>query len=238
MMPSRKLQPGGWLLRDLPAPWNTKITDEMVAIPNGWRFALFLRGGNVLEIKDRGSLVGLVSHNGPKLNGPMAVLHPNGLDPFILVTDYHATDQKIHGCVKVWDGQRRPLFYSHYDDHGAKEGVLCFFQDGVLRLIQEREKGTAGKQYLVNGTEDGPQVLLADELADGDAEEFKAEMRKLTKLEKAMHDGEEGLKKYLYRNTVGAVTGQKRARSLGSIAGHSAAKAAEFRGFWRGATGR
>ena len=220
-----------WPPLALPAPSQGTITQAMFAVPENWQRSLFRKGRNLMEIKDGGTLVGLVSHDGAKLNGPMAVLHPNGR-LFILVTQY-SKDQKIQGCVKMWDEKGEPLFYSDYR-HGVRQGVICYFHDARLRLIQECDRGRPQRQYLVNWMAAGPRILSADELGEHDAEVFRAAVQDLTKLDNVMRKGEDSLKRFLYRNTVGAANQARLGRSLGTIAGRGAAKAAEFAGFWRG----
>ena len=95
-----------------------------------------------------------VTHNMAVLNGPTATcLHPSGR-LFVLVTNY--SKDKIVGCVKLWDEQGRPIFYSQYDKHGHRDGVLCYCQDGVLCLIQEIRQGqAAATRSAIPGEVDG-----------------------------------------------------------------------------------
>lgn len=229
-------QPREWLESlplTLPDSLHAEITREMFDSPKNWLPTLFPKNGNAEEIDDekRKPLM-WVTHNMAVLNGPTALLHPSGR-LFVLVTNY--SKDKIVGCVKLWDEQGRPIFYSQYDKHGHRDGVLCYCQDGVLCLIQECDKGKPpprDRQYLVKWTEAGPQILLADKLIGGDAEKFDAVADKLKQFEMHMDQNQQRFVRTIHYSVSGQAIAVKRNRAIGVIAGHSAAKAADMRGCW------
>jgi hypothetical protein len=213
----------------LPAPSDGKITREMFSAPKNWRQTLFPTNGSAEAIKDEtGKPLMWVTRNMAVLNGPTALVHPSG-SLFVLVTNY--SKDKIDGCVKLWDEQGGPLFYSQYL-RGRRHGILCYCRDGVLCLIQDCDMGKPLRQYLVKWTEADPQILLKDELTGDDAEKFRVATDELTQFERHMDQNQRTFVNKIHNSVVGQAHRGKLVRSLGTISGHSAAKAAEMRGCW------
>jgi hypothetical protein len=225
----------------LPSSSRLVVKEEMLTVPKNWQNTLFPRNGNrgskgnVVPIMDNNdNVLAVVSHCGVKLNGPAVAVYPNR-QLHTLAKVY--SNDNLQGWVELWDEAGKPVFYGEYQ-HGRKHGVLCYFQNGIPRLIQAWEKGKRTSEYFVKWMKDGPRVLSPDQLAGDDTGNMNRAALDLAELDRNMRKNEKELKKNLKNWVASGANQWRRRHSLDKIHANSAAKAADMDGYWRKALNR
>jgi hypothetical protein len=225
-----------WLPITLPSSSRPVVKEEMLTVPKNWQDTLFPRNGNkgnkgnVVPILDNNdNVLAVVSLCGVKLDGPAVAVHPN-LALHTLAKVY--SNDRLQGWVELWDEGGKPILYAEYQ-RGRKHGVLCYFQNGIPRLIQEWEKDKRKSKYFVKWMTNGPRTLLANQLTGGDTDNMNRAGVELAELDRNMRKNEKELKKNLKNWVASGAIQWRRRHSLDKIHANSAAKAADMDGYWR-----
>ena len=103
---------------------------------------------------------------------------------------------KLHGSLSLWNENGERRFCGQYKN-GKKDGLVCFFENGKLQLIQECCKGKTQESYLVQLTEDDPSVLPSGQLSGDNAAKMNKALDNLKKLEDEIARNERKLKSKL-----------------------------------------
>jgi hypothetical protein len=129
-----------------------------------------------------GSLKGMHARYSGRLDGASVVLHENGN---VKMLAYYPDGQRQGSC-RVWDEDRRMVFYCKFKDN-EKDGMTCLFKDGTPWLVQEWDKNA-----LQNET-----VLVrkgSDYVAIDDAQQLAHAQERLSTVEKELAETDRDIK--------------------------------------------
>lgn len=178
---------------DIALPSGKRLTDAMFDVPADWQRQLFPEEAILYTAKyPNGAVQGVFGMKTAKFDGAAASLYLNGR----LQTLVFYRDGKRNGSLKQWNEDGTRLFYGEYKN-GKKDGVFCFFREGLPVVIEEwrwQEPAKPRDQCLVKWTEGSPRAVLANQLSDGDSEEMSTALQQMAALEETMKNGEEDLR--------------------------------------------
>jgi antitoxin component YwqK of YwqJK toxin-antitoxin module len=231
----------GELEVNLVLPSGAKLTEAMLTVPNDWQSKLFPQKAVVYVAKyPNNQLQGVFSLSNARLHGAAASLYEDGS----LQTLAFYKNANLHGPMKQWNSNKRRLLYAEYNS-GKKDGLLCFFQDGIPWLLQQCDCGNVINEYLVRWTEQNAcRILPVAQLTDAERTEAVKARQQLATMEETMRQNEGKLKQTLaewYRKEKQRVRQQqfvagasdRHARQSERIIAHNAEDAAIMESNWR-----
>jgi hypothetical protein len=218
------------------------LTESMLSIPTGWQQSLFPQGiAPFVDTYPNDAVRGVFTLKKGLLHGWAATLYDNGR----LQTLALYKDARLHGPLRQWSKNGERILYADYKC-GRKDGLLCFFQKGKPRLIQEWTTGRVQSESLVKWKQGSPYALPKAQFTENDIAESSRASEELDELEEMLRQDETQLKQKLVKlyEKTHARTKQKRASQGAAgkqaaqrnrIPADNAPRAAESEAFWRGA---
>ncbi|MCE5267965.1 MAG: hypothetical protein LLG00_08775 [Planctomycetaceae bacterium] len=161
----------------LKLPSGVALTEVKLEMPHNWEDKLYPEGLSIYRAEyPGGSVRALVTiseaaKNKGKFHGWVATLHANGG----LQTLAQYKDGELDGPRKRWAEDGTRLFYAEYK-RGKKDGVLCLFQKGRPRWIEEwkwQSQKAPQNEYLVKVASDGFRLVPANQATSDEKEEMQ-----------------------------------------------------------------
>jgi hypothetical protein len=186
-----------------------RITQDMLDAPKDWQQQLFP------DLFRQGGIAYVVNHfNAPAraylyypdappvrsiyacrrdgtLDGQAAAFDDNGQ---MLVLVKYSNGKRV-GTLRLWDPGNVQLYFGQFNPRpGSKDGLVCFFQESVLRLIQQ-QRGANVQEYWVRWTQDGPSAVEKSALSKEEGREMELAIEALKQLELKTKLNENDLKR-------------------------------------------
>ena len=179
--------------QEIVLPSGSSLTEVMMRAPKKWHTKLFPREAPVYVARHPDmSVRGVYTISKWKLHGPAASLYPHGR----LQALGHYYSSRPDGPLRVWDENGRYRLYAERV-RGRKRGLVCLFEGGLPRLIQEWEGDKLLREFLIEFTGDTPVVTAKEKLDPERLRSFLAAHTELAELEEDLAQQEKELKKEL-----------------------------------------
>jgi hypothetical protein len=203
--PAKQLTPTSWSVPKMRLPEDgialphgtMRVTQDMLEAPRDWRQQLFpdlLREGGIAYVVNHSNATTRAYLYYPDvppvrsiyacrrdgtLDGQAAAFDDNG--QLSILAKYF--NGKRTGTLRLWGPGHVPLYFGQFQhNNGPRDGLVCFFQNGALRLIQQYRSGEA-QEYWVRWTQHGPSAVERPALSEEERREMDQAIEELKQLE-------------------------------------------------------
>ncbi len=221
-------------------PSGMVVDEEDLELPFDWQ-TRFFPDNNVFVKKYSGAdaIAGIFTVENSRLNGCAATLYEDG----DLKSAAFYNNALKHGTLRYWEEKHVRVLFANYKS-GKKDGVLCFFERGVPRLVQEWKRDKLSAEYIVNVANGAFVVGKSDSLSGSDRKAFDKSKNELARVEALIAENEQMIKREMAPLSRKAEEQDKRERGakvtknirdgmLDRVDYHNAVKSEDAQNQWR-----
>ena len=168
------------------------VVDEAdLELPFDWQTRYFPENNVfVKKFSDSEAISGIFTVENSRLNGCAATLYEDG----DLKSAAFYNDALKQGPLRYWEEKHVRVLFANYKG-GKKDGVLCFFEQGAPRLVQEWKRDKLSAEYLVRVANGAFVAGKSDSLGGADRKALEKTKYELGRVEAKIAENEQMIKR-------------------------------------------